>query len=181
MIARPLKKARSTSATDSSFASKVPTVTEPSGDGVHDLSPSPGMAVPSKVRVIPYGTTTADATFDMRIVGWYPVVRESQEVLLWVPAILAGLTCTLGTGTGVAASPVLSANLFCDTITVTSGFEPTVSADVTRSGTFEIMSPVNNLIAWAELSTRGAFKLEFIFDSTNVGAVSMNALFCLCD
>ena len=174
---RPFKKARATNATNTSFPSKVLTTTEPSGDGVHDIVPIEGGISPCKVLVVPYGTGDANDVFDMRIIGWRPLVREAQNVLLWVPTILASLTCTLGAGTGVAGTPVLNTALIVDTITILS--EPSVTADTTRQGLVEVYSPANDTLAWAELDLRGSYKIEFTFDATTGDPTGMNALFAL--
>ena len=180
--ARPLAKALATDATDTSFASKVPTLTEPSGNGVIDLVRS-GVLVPRQVLAFPYATGDDDATFDLRLVGWKSL--RSGNTVLWIPAVLVQATATLGTSTGVAGAPVAATERFPDTLalhaTVTAQGKTTDtdSGGAASSGTVVFHSPVNNLIAYMRVPLEGFQKLEFTFDSTHASVTAMNCLYAL--
>lgn len=173
---RHYKKVRTTNAADTSFPSKVPTTTEPSGGGVINRSVA---GDGSGLHLVFYGTGDADDVFDTRVIGWRKVTGGPTG--LWVPTIIAGLTCTLGTATGVAGSEVVATELFADTITITSGGEPTVTADTTRGGTFRIFSPTANLIAWVVIPLYGFEKVELTFDMTTNDPTGANALYAFVD
>lgn len=184
IFTRPFVKARSVNATNTSFASKVATLTEPSGDAgtatgasVLQLSDGPNGIVPCKALLIPYGTGDANDVFDMRIIGWRRVGSGPRPDVLWIPHILASLTCTIGAATGVAASPVVATELFVDTITILS--EPTITADTTRQGTVMTYSPANDTIAWAIVDLQGCEKLELTFDTTTGDPTGANCLVAL--
>ncbi len=174
---RNFRRARTTNATDTSFASKIYTTTEPSGAGVWNLNDTPGSGavVPCHVLVVPFGTGDADDVFDMRVIGWRRIGSGLKPDVAWVPTILFSLTCTMGTHVGVALSPVVATEFFADTIVVLS--EPTVTADVTRAGTVEVYSPANNTVAWAMGALRGCEKVEFTFDATTNDPSGTNCLF----
>jgi hypothetical protein len=172
---RPYERIRTTNATNTSFASKVPTITEPSGDGIRSLCGKMGGTVPCKAFIVPFGTGDANDVFDMRVIGWTRI--GSGTVVLWIPTIIASFTCTLGAATGVAGAPVVATELFCDTIVILS--EPTVTADVTRTGTVSVYSPAADLIGLIELNMPPVEKLEFSFDATTGDPSGMNALVAL--
>lgn len=173
---RHYRKVRATNAADTSFPSRVATVTEPTGGGVIDR---PNVGGGHGVQFVFYGTGDADDVFDVRVLGWRKV--GGSPTGLWVPVIIAGLTCTLGTATGVAGAEVVATELFADTVTITSGGEPTVTADTTRGGTFRLFSPANNLIAWVAVPLYGFAKLELTFDMTTGDPTGANALYSFLD
>lgn len=181
-LARPYRKALTTNDNSSSFASKIPTLTEPVNDGVIDLgwfrsNVAAGGTVPQTMRVLPYGLGSDNDVFDMRVISWRHVGTPGYPPAgLWVPTIEVAVTCTISAAVGVAASPVLNTERFADTITIKSaGFEPTYTADTTRAGTVRVFSAASDLIAWFELLLCGAEKVEFTFDQTT-GSPTMNAL-----
>lgn len=157
---RDLVRVLATNATDSSFPSRVPTATEPSGAGVLDLSFPNSTAVPNHLLLLPYAIGADDVTFNMRVLGW-ALVSD-----LYVPTILAEVACTACTVTGVAAKTVLDTERFCDTLTLTYG-----NAGISA----EVVSPGNNIVGHLLLDLKGHSTVEVIFDAT--GATSMNALY----
>lgn len=185
ILNRPFRKARSVNATNTSFASKVATTTEPLGDAgtatgasviqVANNNGSGGLT-PCHLLVLPYGTGDANDVFDLRVIGWRRIGSGQAPHTLWVPSILAGLTCTLGAGTGVAGSPVVATEKLVDTITVTAGMEPTITADTTNQGTLIISSPAGDLTAWALVPLYGVEKVELTFDMTTGDPTNANAL-----
>lgn len=154
-----LAKVRTTNATDTSFASKVPTTTEPTGEGV--VSVRAKGVVPEAVVVYPYGTGDADDVFDMKVLGWRKVGT------LWIPVPLVTLTCTLGAGVGVSGAAVTDSEKFCDTVTAAGGIS---------NVSYQLFSPTGDLVAHALVWTNGCDKLEFIFDATTGSPTGMNAL-----
>lgn len=158
----PLYKAKATNATDTSFASKVPTTTEPTNDGVVDLA-GQGEA-PTWLMLIPYGTGDADDAFDMRLLGWRKVAT------LWVPTILLQFTATLGTAVGVAGAAVVATEMFADTVSDPATGMGSVGANCQPS------SPANNTVAHYLVDTRGCPKVEFCFDATTGNPTGMNCL-----
>lgn len=182
-LARPYRKALAANSNDSSFPSRVPTIAEPTGDGVIDLGwqrPSiSGGTVPQYMQVLPYGLGSDNDAFDMRVIGWRHVGSTSpQEATraLWVPTVMVEVTCTISAAVGVAGSQVLNTERFADTITVkAAGWEPTYTADTTRAGSVLIFSPVNDVVAWFKVLLDGYEKVEFTFDQTT-NTPTMNAL-----
>jgi hypothetical protein len=177
-----LKKALATSSTSTSFASKIPTITEPTGAGVHDLGHSGCLS--ELMRVMFYGEGADDTTFDVRIIGWDKTIDVSGKPL-WVPQILCTLSCTLSTVVGIAGSYLTADERIADTLVVHATVAPQatytdlVSAAAATRGTVEIFSPANNLVAWANVKLHGCRKVEFSFDMT--GATNGNVLFRLLD
>jgi hypothetical protein len=175
-----LRKALATSSTATSFASKIPTITKPSGDGVHEFGNSGSL--PDLMHAMFYGAGADDSTFDVRIIGWDPTIDVSLKPL-WVPRILTTLTITLSTAVGIAGSYVIDTDRFADTLVVHATVAPqatftdVVSAAAASRGTVEIFSPANNVIAWANIPLRGCTLIEFSYDMT--GATNGNALFRL--
>jgi hypothetical protein len=182
ILGRPFRKALSANSNDSSFASRVPTVVEPTSDGVVNLAWPHGGTVPQSLLVLPYGLGSDNDAFDLRVIGWRHIGAVGQGpalAALWVPTILVEVTCTISAAVGVAGSPVLNTERFADTITVKSaGFEPTYTADTTRAGSVRIFSPTNDLVGWFVLALDGLEKIEFTFDQTT-NTPTMNALIAL--
>ena len=162
------RKAKATNATDTSFPSKIVTRTEPTNDGVHNLTQSEGAAQNGMV-VIPYILGDDDDACAMRIIGWRRI-GKNPATNLWIPAILAELTCTASTAVGIAAADVLNTERFCDTIVLVTGNDD-ISID--------IVSPTGNVIAHAVVDLKGFQKVEFTFDATTGDPTSMNCLFAL--
>lgn len=169
---RPLQRALTTNSSASSFASKVYTVTEPTNDGVLNLTFNKTL-VPSRILLIPIGLGADDDAFSVRIIGWHKVTKAAVTTG-WVPTIIAELGVVVGTAVGVAASAVLNTERFPDTITIVS--EGTTTADTTRRGTVELHSPGSNLIGHAIVPIGGFEKIEFTFDQTT-GTPTMNVLY----
>lgn len=145
-LSGPWAKVRSASATDSSFPSKVPTATEPTGAGVLDFSPGSQL---EQLVLVPYGTGANNDTFDLRVIGW----RLISD--LYVPVLLAQFAVTLSQAVGVAGKSVINTERFADTLSITYG-----NSNVDTS----VVSPTGDLIAHAIVDVKGFNKLEFTFD-----------------
>ena len=155
----PLSKAAATNATDSSFPSRVATLTQPSGGGVFNLS-CQGNKTRSNVLIIPFGAGADNATMSVRVIAWRFVTT------LWIPLIVCEVSCTLSTSVGVAATEVLNTDRFADTLSLTFG-----NAGVDC----QIFSPANNTPAHVMLDAKGASLIELVF-TTGGSATSCNAL-----
>ena len=173
------RKVRSVNATDTSFPSKVPTITEPAGDAgtatgqaVVDLINGKSSApVQNLGKFIFYGTGDENDVFAARIIGW-TVIRGVQNVTkdLWIPVVLAELTCTMSATPGIALAAVLSTELFVDTLVLVTGNED-VSID--------IVSPTADEIAHCVVDLKGFQKVEVTFDTTTGDPSGCNALVSL--
>ncbi len=152
-ICNEWRKARSTNATDSAFPSRVPTTTEPVGEGVIDLR----QQTPVNLALLFYGTGADNATFDARVIGWQKVGG------LWVPVTLLQAACTLSAAVGVALAEVTNSERFADTITLSLIASSGVDAWA--------KSPTNDTIGMALADVVGMAKAEVIFDlGTATGA-----------
>lgn len=167
-----------------SFPSRIPTTTKPTvtdamtatGQVAIELSKGIGGSIPCGVQILPIGVGADDSTFSLRAILWKRMHTEVQWPSgIWVPQLLCGLDCTLGTTVGPGQN-LPATYRFADTITLTAGTgEPVLTADVTNSGTVVRYSPTNNLIAWARVDDlNGGELLELTF---NLGtATGANAL-----
>lgn len=158
--ARKLKRARTTNATDTSFASKVPTVTRPSGEGVVDIRKSGYGA--DELILIPFGTGDADDVFDMKVIGW------KQVGDLWIPVPLLLATCTLGTAVGVDGEGVDDSEKFCDTVTASFGVS---------NVSYQLFSPTNNTVAHIRAKANGFDLVEFCFEFSTNDPTGANCLY----
>lgn len=148
--------------TATSFASKIPTITEPTnGNGVFDIGGD------ESLEFIPFGTDGDNDTFSMRVIGW----REHRGAIgndLWIPSVLAEVTVVLGSVTGVAGTEVVNTEFFADTIALAS-----------NGGALTVKSQTaGNTVACGKVDITGYKKVEFTFDLAGAQeGVSMNALF----
>lgn len=159
----PFSKLRSSNATDAGLPSRVATITEPTGSGVISLDAGSGITY-NNLLLMPFGVGNSNDTFNMRIIGWRKV-----GPLLWVPAALCQLTCTLGTGVGVDGFEVDDAEKFVDSLNATLG---NVGIDLS------VVSPADNTTAHAIVDTKGFTKVEIVFGVVS-GTTSMNTLFAV--
>ncbi len=169
------QKARSVNQTSSSFVSKVPTNATPQGDAgtatgasVIDLGID-GDRAQNAIVVLPYCTGNDDVTFSVRVIGWRPVGINDRTTCLWIPVVLAELSCTGGATVGVAGMVLVATERFADTITLTTG-NANVSTDVN--------SPADDTIAHAVVDLKGFQNVELSF-STGSSATACNALISL--
>ena len=150
-----LSKIRAASSTDSTFPSRVPTATAPSGDGV--IGDPIVQGAPDWVQVIPFGDGADNATFDLRVIGW-----KVSDLGLWVPTILAQAACTLSAAVGVNTYEVTASQRFVDTMTLTQ---------VLTNVDSKLSSPTSDLVGSFQVQTRGCALIEIIFDlGTATGA-----------
>lgn len=160
-----------TNANTSEFASKIPTLTEPTNDGVVHLTRHTGL-VPCRLKVWFIGLGADNDAFSARFIAWDR--HGTATPFLWVPTIICELGAIVGAAVGVAGSPVLATERFADTLTIVT--EPTITADTTRQGTIEVSSPANDLIAHAIIPFWPCDKFEVAFDQTT-NTPTMNCLY----
>jgi hypothetical protein len=154
-----LSAVRSSSSTDSSFPSRVPTGTQPSGAGV--LGDPITQGAPQWLQVIPFGDGAHNHTFDLRVLGW-----KVTDLGLWVPTILAQAHCTLSeTTVGVNTYEVTASQRFADKISL---------SQVLTSVDSKLSNVNNDTVASFQVETRGSTLIEIIFDLGN--ATGANAL-----
>jgi hypothetical protein len=155
-------RTHATNATAASITDPVPTLTEPTGDGVvtlADLGASPNFG---SLHFTAVGSDNSTAT--AKVYLWSKV---DGPVPLWVPVPVLNLDLTFSSVTGVATTPVPATERFADTIALTSG--------TVNESNIDITSPANNTIARVALDVLGASKVEVRFAKGTT--TSVNALF----
>lgn len=187
-LTQAFRLARSVNATNSSYPSIVPTTTNPftanpptgdagtaTGSSVINLGRE-GALVQNAVIIVPFGTGADNDTMNMRVLGWRkvpgPTVNATTQTL-YLPVNLGEFLCTFGNVSGVANSPVVAANFFCDTIAVTVG--STLGGEAASEN---IISPGNDTIASLLLDLKGFEYLQLVFN-VNSSATDCNALVAL--
>lgn len=150
-----LRKARSTNSTATTWASKVPTATKPTGDGVVNLyDGNLGLAreglVPKFMQLVPYLTDANNESMGVRVYGWSRTTGVGSTTL-WIPQLLVDLVVTAG---NIAAGTEIGANHFiADTITLNKG-----------DSQASIISPANDTPASCLFHMRGCEIIEFDFN-----------------
>lgn len=157
VLSSPLDKALATNSTASSFASLVPTATEPTADGVKDIGISAGVC-PDRVVILPFAIGDDDSGFGLRLWGWR--FAGYGSVGLWVPELLIELNCTLTnlSPPGVSGKIVNDTERFAGSISVANG-------DVGHNG--ELLSPSNVPPARVIVDLRGCAKIQFDIKHNN--------------
>lgn len=179
---RRMQRALATNANTSSFAAKTYTITEPTNDGVLNLLGGGGVQVPKWILVKPIGLGANNDGFSMRLWGWESIGgnAETAGARAWIPSIIAEYTCLMGNMAGVAGSPVLNTEFFCDTMAPVAARQAdcTIAAGTAVQTLYEVISPVNDTPAWARIPILGWEKIEFAFDQTT-NTPTMNCLYRL--
>lgn len=159
-----LQKLLTTNATDASFASKVATVTQPTGDAVFTLSgDTGGIKTSGRLKFVFFGVGSNDNTFKARLVGW-----DLSPSGLYIPIPLFQVTCTLSTAVGVDGEDVDDSERFVDTLSLESGF------GIANENNW-LFNPANNVVAHAVVLDMGLTRFEMQFDM-NSSATSANVL-----
>ncbi len=154
------RRARTTSATSTSFTAKVPTSTEPThsaASGIYDLYDDDlGVStqlcgkIPRYLLLMPFGTDGDNDTFSMRVWSWVQVTSGSGDHGFWVPQCLAEIAVVLG---NISFSISSTTHLMADTLTLTKG-----------DTSSPIINNANDTPACIMLDLKGARKIEFDFD-----------------
>lgn len=176
---RPFRKAFAANKIATEFTAKVPTITKPVNDGIFDLT-ADGIIYPWNLKILPYGLGSANDVFSLRIWGWSRIGGGRPPNTLWVPAMIGEFVCTLGATTGVAGSPVLNTELFCDTIApvalMVSDYK--IGAGTSVDSECRIFTPANDTPAHLIIPVDGWEMIEFDGDQTT-NTPEMNALISL--
>lgn len=155
---------RSAANTNGSFATKIDTLTKPSGTNVLDLSNGLDLAtvVDNNLLIHPFGIGADNDTFDFRVWGWATIFDKSLNEAkrkLWHPILLAGFSVTLNSSQpGIVGAPVINTEYYADTITLRA-------TEGTANVSNEIVS-APGVSAYVVLDARGFYLIEFEFDMT---------------
>ena len=120
----------------------------------------------------PIGVGADNDAYSLRLIGWRRitggVITGHQQI--WVPSIIAEVSCTLGGAVGVANSPVLATERFADTIPIVAARQlaaiDTDSGGAASRGTVQILSPANDTAGYFTAELCGCEKIELQFDQT---------------
>jgi hypothetical protein len=180
--ARTGRRVWGTNANTSSFASKIPTVTEPTNDGVLNLNPVvSGTCVPRWARILVIGLGADNDVASMRVIGWCKVKKDGSTDL-WVPVVIGEFACTFSAAVGVAGAAVLNTERFADTITPVAARlrDDVIAAGTAINSEYGVLSPTGDLVAHIMLPISAFDKLEFCFDQTT-NSPTCNAIVTLID
>lgn len=174
-----LKKALTTNTT-ASFASLIPTVTEPlpgANTGVYDLKGGTD-SLPDKIKAFFIGAGADTNAIKVRLYGWNVFPYDGNPALrLWIPSIIFDITATLSTPVGIASTNVVATDRFADTLSVT--LDPkVVTADSGGAGSHSdtvIQTNGTNTIAFAIAKLYGFDKIQWDFDKNT--ATNANVVF----
>jgi hypothetical protein len=176
-IFQPWRLARKVNQTSSSFVSKLPTLTEPTGDAGTATGASiielgkPREITQNGLLLLPFGTGSDATTFSVNIIGWAQgAFPNAGNLFSWFPLLLAQLQCTISSTNTAPASgftPNGASDFFASAISLTYG-NNNVSIDIVSPG-------VAGLLASALLDIKGFQKIELSF-STGSSATDANAL-----
>lgn len=119
------QKMAGTDLAGSSFASIIPTATEPvksSTRAIIDLG-NGGAVGPNLILACPVGTGANNAVLTgVRFYGWRKLPRGSAESDLWVPVPLVAVDTVFGNVTGATGSSLIATYFFMDTINLIANF-----------------------------------------------------------
>lgn len=190
-IARPFQKARSVNSSSANFPTWVSSELSLEDAYFADAGTAAGRVVtrlgvlggfgvtPQWMKIMPYGLGSDNDAFSLKVVG---VSRISPALsdgrVQFMRQELAVLAATISGAVGVAGGNVLATERFADTIAITR--EATYTADVTRLGSVQLYSPVNDLPAYAVIPLLGFEAYEIEWDQTT-GTPTMNALVSFLD
>jgi hypothetical protein len=142
-----------------SISVPVPTITEPSGDGIYDTL-GLGNTAPNFGSLIFFGAGSANQTGIAQGYLWHRIDD------LWIPTLILDLTLTLGAAVGVASHAVLDTEKLVKTIA--AGAAMTTNAK-------DIQSPATATgIAKVDFDLSGAQKFQLTLGVTSV--TNLNAL-----
>lgn len=151
-------KWHSSNDSSSAFTAPAPTITKPTTNVIDRRLTT----IETFIQVMFFGTGSDDTTFDARFIGWNCV----SDGTLWVPTLLAGVSCTLSTVVGVTNADVVATERFADTMT---------GASYNPSAGVVIVSPTSNIApAHITLDVLGSDLVQVVYDMT--GATNANAL-----
>jgi len=178
--ARPLRRFFATNQNLTGFATIIPTVTEPTGDGVLNLVDN-GIVVPCMVKLIPILLGSDNDVTSMRIFGWHRCQLDGKTTI-WVPFILGEFVCTASAAVGIASAAVLETERFADTITPVAARtrDQKIAAGTSTGSTYESVSLANDTPAHILMPVVGVEKLQITSDQTT-GTATFNVLYSFLD
>lgn len=178
--ARLLRRVRTTNEDASSFASKIPTITEPVNDGVLNLV-AEGGRVPECIKLWVLLLGSSNDVSSMRVIGWHKCLLDGKTTL-WIPTPIGEFVCTAGAQGGVAGSAVLNTELFADTIipVALKLRDGKIAAGTSIMSDYRIESPADDTIAHIIMPIAGFEKLEFTSDQTT-NTATFNVLYTFLD
>jgi hypothetical protein len=113
-----------------------------------------------------YGAGSDNNTYTARVWGWQQLVSDGTPTL-WIPTILAEITCQLCTFTGTGSASIASTDRLCDTYALANGFNSNVSV--------EVVSPANNTGGYVMIDVRGFSMVQV--DFAMVTATNANCIY----
>lgn len=189
--ARPFQKARSVNSSSANFPTWVSSELVLEKDYFADAGTAAGRVVtrlsnlggngivPCWMKFMPYGLGNDNDAFSVKLVGVTRIMPPlSDGRIQVVRQEIAVLAATISAAVGVAGGNVLATERFADTIAITR--EASYTADVTRSGSIKLYSPVNDFPAYALIPLLGFEGYEIEWDQTT-GTPTMNALISFLD
>lgn len=162
---------RTSNDSSASFATVVPTLTDPGSSSYTDYlnvvkAPAADLDIsPNLMQIMPFGAGSDADTFDLRMYG-FDYYNHGSKVKQWLPYLLCDLSLTLSTPVGAGSALPTSSSRFCDTLTINHGAE-----NVHLSG----ISNAENMPLAVTIDVFGCHYVQFDFDMT--GATSGNVMF----
>lgn len=166
-----------TNDTTANFPTVIPTATNQAATlvpaaAVIEMGGEFGGEASSGLVFIFFGVGSNANTFKARVFGWSEHaggnVTGTAKKPLWMPQLLASVTCTLNTSyPGIDNTAVDSTNFFVTTMTEDVG-NPGISS--------EVISPITD-IAHLVIDAKGSQFVEVKFAIASGSTTSMNALF----
>lgn len=177
---RPLRRWRTTNENASSFATKIPTVTRPSNDGILDLVLYASQ-IPDYIKLFPILLGAENDVTSMRVIGWHSCLLDTFTTL-WIPVVIGEFSCTASAAVGIAGAAVLNTEAFCDTITPVAARtrDLKIAAGTSINSNYGILSPTADLIAHIIMPIGGFEILELTSDQTTQTS-TFNCLWAFCD
>lgn len=170
--AGPLIRTHATNATDTSFPTRIPTITQPAtGQGVFEMLQAQKLRGDSynAVKLIPFSVCSDDDTADMQVILWNREEFAGDPLKkIWVPTKICQLALTFSSSVGVANGNIGTSSRFADTLAITMG----------NAAFVLVHSPVAtmaNTPGFAVVYTLGAQLVEVVFDQGN--GTSINCLY----
>jgi hypothetical protein len=184
-LARPYRRFRAVNESATGFASKVPTITEPTGTGADASSAAVlnltnnNQLVPAYIKLLPILLGADNDVSSMRVIGWHRALLDGKTTL-WIPHIIGEFACTASTAVGVAAAAVLNTERFCDGIAhvAARSLDQKIAAGTSVGSKYETVILANDTPALIVMPLYGFEKIELTSDQTT-GTSTFNCLFSL--
>ena len=178
--ARSVKRWLATNQNTSGFTAKIPTITEPSGDGVLNLVDG-GAFVCRRIKLWALLLGADNDVASLRFTGWHKVIKAGSTDL-WIPSIIGEYVCTASAAIGIAGAAVVATERFADTIVPVAARQrdQLIAAGTAIGSEYELISPTTDLIAHVIIPIAGFEKLELTSDQTT-NTPTVNCLYQFLD